>query len=143
MSPCWWECSWLCGAPAASDAGGRTHQRRRESYPSANMNTADANRTIVAPDEAFAWKLQYTPPTPQKTPMPIAQKTNRWKLLVNIRAVAAGITIAATINMTPSTCIDTTTVAANTRANAVSAHSTGTPYTLATSGSNVVKRICL
>ena len=49
------------------------------------------------------------------------------KLLVNRRATTGGITIAAAMSVTPSTCMETTMVAARTRENMVSTQAVGTP----------------
>ena len=49
------------------------------------------------------------------------------KLSVSILATTGGITMAAAIMVTPSTCIETTMVAASTSENMVSTQPVGTP----------------
>ena len=53
--------------------------------------------------------------------------TSLRKLSVSRRATTGGMTVAAAMSITPNTCMDTTTVAASSRANMASTQPVGTP----------------
>ena len=84
-------------------------------------------RTTLAPEDTSANQLIYTPENPHSAPSPEDIMTNFLKLSVNSLATIGGVTVAPAISNTPSTCIDTTMVAASTRENVVSTHPVGTP----------------
>ena len=70
--------------------------------------------------------------------MPVASCSIRANEFVSIRATAAGITSAAAISVTPSTCIVARIEPASTTMSSASIRAVLTPATSATSGSNVV-----
>ena len=67
------------------------------------------------------------PPMPQNAPTPAESSIMCAKLLVSSLATMGGMTMAAAIIVTPSTWIDTTMVAASTRASMASTQPVGTP----------------
>ena len=84
-------------------------------------------RTMFAPEDTSTKKLTYMPTKPARAPIVTESTTTLLKLLVSRRAVIGGMTMAAAINVTPMTCIETTIVPANIRENSASILDVRTP----------------